>query len=150
MRSRAATAAVAMSTAPNYGSLSYWDERYSAEDGKSFDWYQDYSTLKPALQTHLKRHIPDFEILIPGCGNSSLASELYADGFTNITSVDISSVVIHQMTDRHSAHEDMEFTHADARSLEFVPANSFDLIIDKGLFDCQVRHTHAAVAVVTK
>jgi hypothetical protein len=54
---------------PDYGNPSYWDERYSADE-KTYDWYQDFSSLSKYLSPFLKR-IPDFEILIAGCGNSS-------------------------------------------------------------------------------
>lgn len=77
----------------------------------------------------------DFEILIPGCGNSSLGAELYDAGYHNITNVDTSAVVIAQMNDRYLDKEDMEFTNMDARSMEFLPNNCFDVIIDKALLD---------------
>ena len=49
--------------------MSYWDERYASDD-TIFDWYQDFSALKPHLAPYLK-FSDDFEILVPGCGNSS-------------------------------------------------------------------------------
>ena len=74
---------------PDYGNKSYWDERYAAAD-EFFDWHQSYSTvsvislhkiitiqIKLSLCVQLKEHIgkfiikdENFEILIPGCGNS--------------------------------------------------------------------------------
>lgn len=81
----------------DYGSASYWDERY-AEVEEVYDWYQDYSTLRPFLKPYLKENDHEFEILIPGCGNSSLSIDLYSDGFVNITNIDISSVVVSQMS----------------------------------------------------
>ena len=122
-----------------YGMVpNYWDERYASEDGKVFDWYCDYTTLKQYLMPYFRRHVVDFEILIPGCGNSRLGADIYADGFVNITNIDISSVVISQMSDRYSAQDEMEFSLMDARHAEGLPDESFDLIIDKGLFDCQL------------
>ncbi len=53
----------------DYGSMSYWDERYAAEDTE-YDWYQEFGTIKSYLMPHLTIS-SDFEILIPGCGNSS-------------------------------------------------------------------------------
>ena len=52
----------------DYNSISYWDERYASDD-TIFDWYQDYNTLKTYITPYLK-FSADFEILIPGCGNS--------------------------------------------------------------------------------
>lgn len=122
---------------PDYGNPSYWDERYAAKgEGPCFDWYQDWSVLEPLLAPFLKPDDPlSFEILIPGCGNSHLGADLYQRGFMNITNIDISSVVVNQMADRFKDLDQMEFTQMDARSIELIPAATFDLIIDKALFD---------------
>lgn len=80
---------------PDYGSAAYWDERYAADENASFDWcvagwrgglatigtpdgdliwdfcrYQTYDALKPHLLPYL-RSSDEFEVYIPGCGNSS-------------------------------------------------------------------------------
>lgn len=81
-----------------------------------------------------------------------LGSDLYDFGYKNITNIDISTVVINQMSDTYAAKEEMEcklsdkreifiqliylFVYLvsvmDARRLEYVPDQCFDLIIDKG------------------
>ena len=114
----------------DYGSMAYWDERYSSED-TTFDWYQEFSSLKPYLMHHLTNG-EHFEILVPGCGNSSklinsalyyviydnnlysvlyflaLSADLYEAGYHNITNIDTSAVVIQQMNERYAENEDME------------------------------------------
>ena len=55
---------------PDYASAAYWDERYAADETATFDWYQTYDSLKPYLAPYLQDD-DDFEIYIPGCGNSS-------------------------------------------------------------------------------
>ena len=85
---------------PEYGNKSYWDERYSAIEEKKYEWYMPYSKLKPHLAPYLKKHA-NFEILIPGCGSSSLGAELYDEGYQHITNVDSSSVVVSQMLDTY-------------------------------------------------
>jgi spermidine synthase len=47
-------------------------------------------------------------ILIIGCGNSSFTEELYNEGYTNITNIDISAVVISQCQQRYSHCEGVE------------------------------------------
>ena len=73
-------------------------------------------------------NMSSFEILVPGCGSSTLGSHLYKEGFTNITCIDTSKVVISQMTDLYSDLEQMEFTTMNSTQMEFIPENCFDLI----------------------
>jgi len=40
---------------PDYGSPGYWNERYAVSDGQVFDWYQDYSALRPFLGPFLTK-----------------------------------------------------------------------------------------------
>ena len=80
---------------PNYASRAYWDERYAADDGAEFDWYQNWPSLKMHILPLLGSNT-DAEILIPGCGNSSLPCAIYDGGFKNVTCVDFSAVVVQQ------------------------------------------------------
>lgn len=126
---------------PDYGSSSYWDERYSSHED-SYDWYQDYFSLEEYIAPHLKRS-PDFEILIPGCGNSSLGASIYDQGYVNITNIDSSQVVISRCQDLYVDKMEMEYTMMDARNVDAIPGECFDLIIDKALFDallCSVQN----------
>jgi len=136
----------------DYGNSSYWDERYAASNGEIFDWYQSYQNLKSQLLPYLNVD-SEFEILIPGCGNSSMGAELYDDGFLNITNIDVSSVVINQMGDLYADREEMEYTTMDARNLEFLPDDCFNLIIDKALLDaqlCSVENIHNVNSMLTE
>ncbi|KAJ1403388.1 S-adenosyl-L-methionine-dependent methyltransferase [Ochromonadaceae sp. CCMP2298] len=120
----------------DFGNPSYWDERYSADENH-YDWYQDFTTLEKYISPHVK-NIPDFEILVAGCGNSKFSASLYDKGYRNITNIDISTVVINQMSDAYADRNEMEFTVMDARNMEFIPDQCFDLIIDKALFDAVI------------
>jgi len=125
----------------DYGNPSYWDERYAkhfdVDDQAVFDWYQDYKALKPLIQPHLT-NAEEFEILIPGCGNSSLGADLYDDGFVNITNIDVSAVVINYMSTRYASREEMEFTVMNATKMDFLPDDCFNMVIDKALLDAQL------------
>ena len=85
--------------------------------------------MRPHLVPHFAKDT-DFEILIPGCGNSELGAHLYDEGFVNITNIDISAVVINFMTERYSDREEMEFTKMDATNMEFLPNDCFNLIVE--------------------
>ena len=126
-----------------YANSSYWNERYAAlleqeTDDISYEWYQEWSTLRPLLMPLLKKDDPNFEVLIPGCGSSKLGGAIYDEGCKNITSIDSSQVVINHMADKYSSLEEMEFTVMDACEMEFIPNDCFNLILDKALFDCQL------------
>ena len=62
----------------DYGLASYWDQRYAADEEGAFDWYQGWETLERYLKPFLSAD-PDFEVLIPGCGNSRLGAALGAE-----------------------------------------------------------------------
>ena len=52
-----------------------------------------------------------------------------------MSSIDASSVVIQQMTDRYQDRDEMEFTVMDAANMDFFPDECFDFIMDKALMD---------------
>jgi 2-polyprenyl-3-methyl-5-hydroxy-6-metoxy-1,4-benzoquinol methylase len=76
---------------PNYGDPKYWDKRYKQHEGSTFDWLEDFTTLKPLIIEHGTK---DAKILMLGCGNACLSEDMYNDGYTNIYNIDISQVVI--------------------------------------------------------
>jgi EEF1A lysine methyltransferase 4 len=116
---------------PNYGDPEYWEKRYEEQKGKTFDWLEDYSSLKPIIKELVD---PSGKILILGCGNAELGEEMCADGYTSICNIDISPIVIQQMRDRTMERSEMTWWVMDVRALSF-DSNSFDLAIDKSTID---------------
>ena len=174
---------------PHYGSKAYWDERYAAaqralgldERGpENFEWYQGWEALSPHLLPLLsleggKGLSRDAEILVVGCGTSTIPAKLYAEGLHNITCVDFSQVVINQMRGRWADLQDMEFVVADACALPGADnlarasltgpgtessqedwSNCFDLVFDKAMLDAtlcggggrRTSHPRIAAAVI--
>jgi SAM-dependent methyltransferase len=108
----------------------YWDERFSDEE--QYDWLLGFSQLRSVLLPLLE--FSD-KILILGCGNSSLSADLYDEGFTNITNIDFSSVVIDRMRARNSENRpQMKWDVMDMTDLKYEPS-SFDVVIDKASID---------------
>ena len=76
----------------NYGKLEYWEERYQKEK-EQFDWLQRYAPpngtcfLRDIIANYSK---PTDKVLVVGCGTSRMAEEMYDEGYTHITSVDLS------------------------------------------------------------
>ncbi|GAB5033170.1 protein kinase domain protein, partial [Nannochloropsis oceanica] len=113
-----------------YGRASYWDYRYT-NDPEPFDWYQKYSALKEFLGLYIRKNDA---VLVAGAGNSSLSEEMYQEGITNITNVDISRVVVDQMQERHRGVTSMVWQEMDMCALDFGDA-SFNVVLDKGTMD---------------
>lgn len=76
----------------------YWNNRFQNE--QQYDWFKDFSEFKHLCVKHLR---PDDSILILGCGNSTLTQDLYNNGFINLTSTDLSDVVINHMHKKAAA-----------------------------------------------
>jgi ubiquinone/menaquinone biosynthesis C-methylase UbiE len=134
---------------PNYGDPKYWDERYSEQEGSTFDWLENYTALKTYLEPMLPG--PEALILVLGCGNAEFSENMYDDGYHNIVNIDISQVVIDQMQARNSTREGMSFLLMDVRKLEF-PDNTFDLAIDKSTIDALLcgEQSFLNVALMTR
>jgi EEF1A lysine methyltransferase 4 len=123
-----------------YGNPSYWEERYSQDTTASFDWYLQYVDLKPYLLPLLKK---DDEILCLGCGNSPMMSLLYADGYTNISNLDISMIVISTQAKRYKHLIEMDWMTGDVTNMESLPDGAFDVIFEKALLDSLLCGTDA-------
>jgi ubiquinone/menaquinone biosynthesis C-methylase UbiE len=117
---------------PNYGDPKYWDERYKSQKGITFDWLEDYNTLKPLFE---EIGIPkDSSTLILGCGNAEFSEHMYADGYLNLYNIDISKYVIDTMKERNKDHIHMKYEVMDVRDLKY-DTNTFDLAVDKSTID---------------
>lgn len=109
-----------------YGKKEYWNERFSEED--SYEWCKDYQFFK---QNILKYVAKTDKILILGCGNSKFSQDIYLDGFSEITNMDYSGIVISKM---QSKFPHMKWIEMDMLDLKFEN-ESFDVILEKGTLD---------------
>lgn len=97
-----------------------------------FDWYQRYSGLKDKLRGAGVKESD--AILHIGCGNSRLTEDMYEDGFTSATNIDVSKVVVDQMSERHKDKATVSWKVMNACHLDFSD-ESFDCVVDKGTMD---------------
>ena len=118
---------------PHYGDKKYWEERYKKSKGETFDWLEEYPTLKKIIDS-LKISKETGKILNVGCGNSELSENMYDDGYHNIYNIDISQTVINLMTERSKNRPGMIYEVMDVCDLKYEN-NIFDLIIDKSTMD---------------
>ncbi|KAF1795848.1 S-adenosyl-L-methionine-dependent methyltransferase [Phytophthora cactorum] len=129
--------------AEDFRKQEYWDQFFQKRGEKAFEWYGDYSSLRPGLQallglpddapaSLLRRLKAKVRVLVVGCGNSALSADLAADGFLSLLSVDFSARVIDEMRRKHPALQWQVMDMTDMRALEDA---SFDLVMDKGALD---------------
>ena len=116
---------------PNYGDPRYWDDRYKQHRDSTFDWLENYHTLKPLLDRLLQR---SDRILNVGCGNGELTEEMFDDGYAGLVNSDISAVVVEQMADRNRHRPGMQWLVDDALDMQFDD-ESFDAVLDKSTLD---------------
>ena len=73
--------------------------------------YGEYTQLCGILHKYIK---PADRTLVVGCGNSTLSADLYDVGYKNLVNIDISEMVIKQMTEKHRTERpDLVFTQMD-------------------------------------
>ncbi|XP_063922561.1 eEF1A lysine and N-terminal methyltransferase homolog [Zophobas morio] len=110
----------------------YWDSFFKKRGAKAFEWYGEY----PELSTHLHKYIKEQDdILVTGCGNSTLGRDLYDIGYHKITNIDISQVVIRQMLSQtEKERPNLKYLQMDALDMSFND-ESFTVVVDKGTLD---------------
>ena len=118
---------------PNYGDIAYWEQRYKDSEYTTFDWLENYPTLKEII---ISLNIPKEtgKILNLGCGNSEFSENMYDDGYHNIKNIDISQNVIKLMAERSKDRPEMTYEVMDVRDIKYE-SNFFDLAIDKSTID---------------
>ncbi|OVA18627.1 Methyltransferase domain [Macleaya cordata] len=130
---RSLKTSVGPSTVSAYLDPLYWDKRFSSEE--HYEWLKDYSHFRHLIQLHLQP-VSSSSVLELGCGNSQLSEELYNDGITDITCIDLSAVAVDNMQKRllSKGIKDIKVLEADMLDLPFT-RESFDVVIEKGTMD---------------
>ena len=118
-----------------YKRQEYWDARFQTEE--DYEWLCGYEHVCDFLQRDISKQA---SVLILGCGNSPFSCEMADAGYTNVTSVDFSSVVINKMIEKYAtSHPSLKWIVADVKRLDEVfSLHSFDVIIDKACLDALV------------
>ncbi|EYU39867.1 hypothetical protein MIMGU_mgv1a011192mg [Erythranthe guttata] len=147
-------------TAVEFISQESWDSFYTSKGADDFcEWYADWpqirTSLKNLLSFQLAEELDHFSfpllqplpeevsILVPACGASRLSEHLYDEGFTGITNVDFSKVVIQAMMRRNiRARPEMKWRVMDITDITEFQSGIFDAIVDKGGLDILMDSEH--------
>jgi len=140
-----------MSLGPNaegealsYQDEDYWERRYKTGDkganpdqidDRGVGWLCGYQgPLQETLQA-ITGGDRSKVILNIGCGLDRLSPDIYADGFTNLLSSDISAHAIAEMQKASSEDMPMAKWLVDDVMQMNVPSESVDIVMDKGTLD---------------
>ncbi len=103
----------------------YWNDRWKRNET---GW--DLGAVSPPLKIFIDQlTYKDDRILLPGCGNGYEAGYLLANGFTNVTVVDISLVPVEKLKAQYAEMLGKELTvlHQDFFTLQ----GQYDLVIEQ-------------------
>lgn len=122
----------------------YWDDFFKKRGKKAFEWYGEYGELCGILHKYTKA---SDNMLVVGCGNSTLSSDFYDVGYRNIRSIDISDVAIRQMSEQNRHRPELIFEKMDLLNMDYKDS-SYSVVLDKGTLDALM--TDETVEVVSK
>eukprot|EP00801_Mesodinium_rubrum_P008136 Mrub_08151.p2 GENE.Mrub_08151~~Mrub_08151.p2 ORF type:complete len:261 (+),score=60.15 Mrub_08151:23-784(+) len=133
-----------------YGDLNYWEHRYREQEeikGKMnippepYDWYQKWKDLSKVLVREDDKGVPTSIIdrhgliLVPGCGTSKLAEDMFDDDYMNITCVDWSETCIRKMSAKYEKNAP-NIVYKCKNVLDMgMDDKSYNYIIDKACLD---------------
>ncbi|KAK9301521.1 hypothetical protein QLX08_006146 [Tetragonisca angustula] len=121
-----------------FSQVDYWNTFFKKRGKKNFEWYGEYPELCGIFLKYI--NVKD-NVLIVGCGNSTVSMCLYDAGYGNITNIDISHIVIKQMCDINATtRPKLVYLHMDATQMTFAD-NAFSVVLDKGTLDTLMPDT---------
>jgi len=115
----------------DFKKVDYWESRFQVEE--EYEWLAGFSAVEAQLRAVLPPPSENPRILVVGCGNSRFSADVFDAGYTDVTSLDFSSVVVDRMAAKHSgpARGAMKWVTGDMLSLDSFPDGSFDVVLDK-------------------
>jgi len=128
----------------------YWDKVYGSKQPSEVSWFQEHAKL--SLQLILDAHLPrDAAIIDVGGGASTLADDLLANNFTNITVLDISKAGLAAAQRRlGSSAAKVQWLEANILDIQ-LPENTYSVWHDRAVFHFLIspedRHTYVSAVL---
>jgi len=111
----------------------HWEQVYSTKASDSVSWFQEHAELSLRL-IHNTGLSKDAAIIDVGGGASTLMDDLVAEGYTDLTVLDLSSSAISVAKQRLGKHaEAVDWMVGDITLAEF-PVHRFDIWHDRAVF----------------
>lgn len=111
----------------------YWEQVYTTKASDSVSWFQEHADQSLRL-IHNTRLGKDAAIIDVGGGASRLVDDLVAEGYTDLTVFDLSSIALAVAKQRLGEHADIVlWIEGDITRAKF-PMNRFDIWHDRAVF----------------
>jgi SAM-dependent methyltransferase len=111
----------------------HWEKVYSTKASDNVSWFQSHAAMSMRL-IHGSGLTRDAAIIDVGGGASTLVDDLVADGYTNLTVLDLSGAALKESQRRLGGQaSSVRWIEADITRAKFIP-HSMDLWHDRAVF----------------
>ena len=131
-------------------SKEYWDRVYATKPADSVSWFQEHAeqSLRLIRGTGVPRSAAIIDV---GGGASTLVDDLLAQGYSNLTVLDLSSSALNAAKQRlGSAAARVQWIEASITEVD-LPAHTYDVWHDRAVFhfltDPAARHAYVAAVL---
>jgi SAM-dependent methyltransferase len=114
-------------------SKQYWDKIYSTRKPDSLSWFQEHADASLRLIHHTGLG-KDAAIIDAGGGNSNLVDDLVADGYADVTVIDLSSIALAAAKQRLGKYADTVHWMEGDITRAVLPVHRFDIWHDRAVF----------------
>ncbi len=111
----------------------HWEQIYSTKPSDAVSWFQDHAdqSLRLIHNTRLGRNAAIIDV---GAGASTLVDDLLAEGYTDLTVLDLSPAALMVAKQRLAKHaECVRWAEGDVTRMKF-PVHRFDIWHDRAVF----------------
>lgn len=111
----------------------HWETVYTTKSTDNVSWFQEHATRSLEIIRSIGAH-PDSNIIDVGAGASTLIDDLLAEGFRNLSVLDLSASALAVAKTRLGAKGDLvRWIVGDIRNVE-LPQQAYDIWHDRAVF----------------